>query len=75
MVQVYDGMNPSQAIRLHPGTGFSLLNKPTITLSADSGAMFIKFNSDPLRSERGWSATFSAGELKNYKNIAIVLII
>ncbi|XP_045614794.2 uncharacterized protein uif isoform X1 [Procambarus clarkii] len=59
-VQVYDGMTSSQGIRLHSGKGFSANNPPTITLTADSGSMFLMFNSDPLRSARGWSANFSA---------------
>ncbi|XP_071520140.1 uncharacterized protein uif isoform X2 [Panulirus ornatus] len=59
-VQVYDGMTSSQGIRLHSGNGFSANNPPTITLTADSGAMFLMFNSDPLRPAKGWSANFSA---------------
>ncbi|CAL4150116.1 unnamed protein product [Meganyctiphanes norvegica] len=58
-VKVYDGMN-SEGIRLHPGSGFSAGNPPSIILTADSGAMFLKFDSDPLRPAQGWKATFSA---------------
>ncbi|XP_064091137.1 sushi, von Willebrand factor type A, EGF and pentraxin domain-containing protein 1-like isoform X2 [Macrobrachium nipponense] len=59
-VQVYDGMSSSQSIRLHSGNGFSAKNRPTIPLTADSGALFVTFNSDPLRPAKGWSANFSA---------------
>ncbi|XP_042883171.1 sushi, von Willebrand factor type A, EGF and pentraxin domain-containing protein 1-like isoform X2 [Penaeus japonicus] len=59
-IQVYDGMTSSQGIRLHSGNGFSANNPPSITLTADSGAMFLMFNSDPLRPAAGWSANFSA---------------
>ncbi|KAK7079934.1 Calcium ion binding, partial [Halocaridina rubra] len=59
-LQVYDGLTPSEGIRLHSGNGFTEGNPPTITLTADSGAMFLMFNSDPLRSAEGWSARFSA---------------
>lgn len=61
-VQVYDGATSSQGIRLHSGSGFSANNPPTITLTADSGAMVLIFKSDPLRPAKGWSANFSAGE-------------
>ena len=54
-------MTSSQTIRLHSGEGFSAKNPPTITLTADSGALFIMFNTDPLRPAKGWSANFSAG--------------
>lgn len=60
-IQVYDGMTSSQGFRLHSGNGFSAKNPPTFTLTADSGAMFLMFNSDPLRPAAGWSANFSAG--------------
>lgn len=65
-IQVYDGMTSSQGIRLHSGNGFSANNPPSITLTADSGAMFLMFNSDPLRPAAGWSANFSAGMLLVY---------
>ncbi|XP_076035426.1 sushi, von Willebrand factor type A, EGF and pentraxin domain-containing protein uif [Oratosquilla oratoria] len=59
-VQVYDGTNASNGIRLHPGSGFSANSQPQITLTADSGTMLIRFRSDPLRSAAGWSAVFSS---------------
>ncbi|XP_069982832.1 uncharacterized protein uif isoform X1 [Penaeus vannamei] len=59
-IQVYDGMTSSQGFRLHSGNGFSAKNPPSFTLTADSGAMFLMFNSDPLRPAAGWSANFSA---------------
>lgn len=60
-VQVYDGAERAQAIRLHPGQGFSGVSPPSMTLTADSGTMLLRFTSDPLRSGRGWSGKFSAG--------------
>lgn len=62
IVQVYDGAERTQAIRLHPGQGFSSANPPSITLTADSGTMLLRFSSDPLRNAKGWSAKFSAGK-------------
>lgn len=60
-VQVYDGAERTQAIRLHPGQGFSGASPPAMTLTADSGTMLLRFSSDPLRSAKGWAAKFSAG--------------
>ena len=72
-VQVYDGTERAQAIRLHPGQGFSGANPPTITLTADSGSVIVRFSSDPLRNSRGWKATFSAGNaLQNIKYLFFV---
>ncbi|XP_018027289.2 sushi, von Willebrand factor type A, EGF and pentraxin domain-containing protein 1, partial [Hyalella azteca] len=59
-VQVYDGAERTQAIRLHPGQGFSASNPPSMTLTADSGTMLLRFSSDPLRNAKGWAAKFSA---------------
>lgn len=59
VVQVYDG--PSTAgLRLHSGNGFTGNSIPKLTLTASSGEMLIKFNSDPLHNAAGWAATFSA---------------
>ena len=33
----------------------------TLTLSAETGSMYVKFTSDPLRNAAGWRAVFSAG--------------
>ncbi|KAB7498637.1 Fibropellin-1 [Armadillidium nasatum] len=57
---VYDGEDPSRALRLHPGIGFTSADPPTITLTAESGSMLVKFKTDPLRADKGWRATFSA---------------
>lgn len=62
-VQVFDGSSTS-GLRLHPGNGFTQSSKPTITLTASSGEMLIRFSTDALHSKEGWLATFSAG---NYK--------
>lgn len=35
---------------------------PKITLTASSGEMLVRFVSDALHSNKGWSATFSAGK-------------
>lgn len=59
MVQVYDGPSTS-GLRLHPGNGFTGASVPKLTLTASSGEMLIKFNSDSLHNAPGWSATFSA---------------
>ncbi|MCL4136243.1 UNVERIFIED_CONTAM: hypothetical protein GTU68_021071, partial [Idotea baltica] len=53
-------VRPSGALRLHPGVGFTSADPPTITLTAESGSMLVKFKTDPLRADKGWKATFSA---------------
>lgn len=58
-VQVYDGSSIS-GLRLHSGNGFTGHTRPKITLTASSGEMLIKFQSDALHNSEGWSATFSA---------------
>ncbi|KAL7042588.1 hypothetical protein ACKWTF_001212 [Chironomus riparius] len=58
-VQIYDG-STTNGLRLHSGNGFSGMQVPKLTLTASSGEMLIKFTSDALHSNRGWSATFSA---------------
>lgn len=60
-VQVYDGSSTS-GLRLHPGNGFTATSKPKITLTASSGEMLVRFSTDALHSNKGWSATFSAGK-------------
>lgn len=59
-VQVFDGSS-SSGLRLHPGNGFTQTAKPTITLTASSGEMLIRFTTDALHSNEGWLSTFSAG--------------
>lgn len=59
-VQVYDGASTS-GLRLHPGNGFTASSKPKIILTASSGEMLVRFSTDALHSNKGWSATFSAG--------------
>ncbi|XP_059477749.1 uncharacterized protein LOC132198041 isoform X1 [Neocloeon triangulifer] len=58
-VQIYDGASTS-GLRLHPGEGFTASSRPRITLTANSGAMLVRFISDPLHTAGGWKATFSA---------------
>ncbi|XP_052128948.1 sushi, von Willebrand factor type A, EGF and pentraxin domain-containing protein 1 [Frankliniella occidentalis] len=59
MVQVYDGASTS-GLRLHPGNGFSADSVPRITLTASSGEMLVRFQTDALHNSKGWKATFSA---------------
>ncbi|KAE8738022.1 hypothetical protein FOCC_FOCC016509 [Frankliniella occidentalis] len=59
MVQVYDGASTS-GLRLHPGNGFSADSVPRITLTASSGGMLVRFQTDALHNSKGWKATFSA---------------
>lgn len=58
-VQIYDGSTTS-GLRLHSGNGFTGLQIPKLTLTASSGELLMKFNSDSLHSSKGFSATFSA---------------
>lgn len=58
-VQVFDGASTS-GLRLHAGDGFNGAAAPKLTLTASSGQMLIKFVTDALHNEAGWSATFSA---------------
>lgn len=60
MVQVYDGASTS-GLRLHPGNGFTADSVPRITLTASSGEMLVRFQTDALHNSKGWKATFSAG--------------
>ncbi|GAB6028275.1 hypothetical protein CHUAL_002455 [Chamberlinius hualienensis] len=59
LVQVYDGPNTS-GVRLHPEKGFTSRSKVDMVLTATSGKMTVRFVSDPLRTARGWTATFSS---------------
>lgn len=61
--QVYDGSTTS-GLRLHSGNGFTQSSKPKITLTASSGEMLVRFATDALHSNKGWTATFSAGKIK-----------
>lgn len=63
-VQVYDG-NSTSGLRLHSGNGFSSNSVPKITLTASSGEMLLRFASDALHNNKGWSAYFSAGIYNN----------
>lgn len=58
-VQIYDGPTTS-GLRLHSGEGFTGNTRPKITLTASSGEMLVKFQTDALHNAEGWSATFSA---------------
>lgn len=58
-VQVFDGASTS-GLRLHSGDGFTGSSAPKLTLTASSGQMLIKFVTDALHNDIGWSATFSA---------------
>lgn len=58
-VQIYDG-STTNGLRLHSGNGFTGSAVPKLTLTASSGEILVKFNSDSLHSSRGFSATFSA---------------
>lgn len=58
-VQVFDGSNPS-GVKLHSGSGFSGLTRPTITLTASSGNIFVNFRTNPMKTAFGWMASFSA---------------
>jgi len=57
--QIYDGATTS-GLRLHPGEGFSAGSRPRITLTANSGAMLVRFMSDSLHAAAGWKASYSA---------------
>ncbi|KAK8759806.1 hypothetical protein V5799_028927, partial [Amblyomma americanum] len=59
-VQIYDGSDTRNGIRLHPGQGYTGTNRPTLTLTASSGQMFVLFTSNPLNTAAGWQASFSA---------------
>ncbi|KAM7304917.1 uncharacterized protein ISCGN_014817 [Ixodes scapularis] len=59
-VQIYDGPDTRNGIRLHPGQGYTGTNRPTLTLTASSGQMFVTFTSNPLNTAAGWLASFSA---------------
>ena len=58
-VQVFDGSSTS-GLRLHSGDGFTGSAPPKLTLTASSGEMLIKFVTDALHNDIGWTATFSA---------------
>lgn len=58
-VQIYDG-STTNGLRLHSGNGFTGAQIPKLTLTASSGEILVKFNSDALHSSKGFSATFSA---------------
>lgn len=58
-VQVFDGTSTS-GLRLHPGGGFTGNAAPKITLTASSGEMLLRFVTDALHNDKGWSASFSA---------------
>lgn len=58
-VQIYDGSSTS-GLRLHPGDGFTGNSVPKIILTASSGSILVKFNTDALHNDKGWLAEFSA---------------
>lgn len=58
-VQIFDG-STTNGLRLHSGNGFTGAVVPKLTLTASSGEILLKFNSDALHSSKGWSATYSA---------------
>lgn len=62
VVQVFDGSSTS-GLRLHSGDGFTGDRAPRLTLTASSGEMLIKFVTDALHNDPGWSATFSVSFL------------
>lgn len=51
-VQVFDGSSTS-GLRLHSGDGFSGITVPKLTLTASSGEMLVKFNTDALHNSKG----------------------
>ena len=55
--QVYDGQG---GLKLHPATGFTGLDTPVDTYSAERGELHIKFISDSTKNAAGFSAVFSA---------------
>lgn len=57
--QVFDGSSTS-GLRLHSGTGFTGTAAPKLTLTASSGEMLVRFVTDALHNDKGWSASFSA---------------
>lgn len=59
VVQVYDGSSTS-GLRLHANNGFTGNAPPKFTLTASTGQMLIKFITDALHNQVGWTATFSA---------------
>ncbi|XP_055948273.1 uncharacterized protein LOC129981454 isoform X2 [Argiope bruennichi] len=59
-VQVYDGISPESGVPLHPGSGFSGLTRPSITMTSSSGNLLVLFASNPVNTARGWKASFSA---------------
>lgn len=70
-VQVYDGSSTS-GLRLHPANGFTADSKPKITLTASSGEMLVRFTTDALHNNQGWSATFSAGNYLTKQNKLVI---
>ncbi|KAF8796738.1 CUB and sushi domain-containing protein 1 [Argiope bruennichi] len=58
-IQVYDGESAT-GVRLHPGEGFSGNSRPSITLTASSGNIFLNFLTNPMHTAAGWIASFSA---------------
>lgn len=61
ILQIYDGLDSSTAVPLHPSRGFGTKTKPTgLTLTASSGRMLLLFKTNAMKAARGWSANFSA---------------
>ncbi|KAG8179313.1 hypothetical protein JTE90_016418 [Oedothorax gibbosus] len=58
-IQVFDGDSPN-GVRLHPGNGFSGLSRPSITMTASSGNIFVNFITNPMHTAPGWMGSFSA---------------
>ena len=58
-LKVYDGTN-ALGVALHSGTGFTAGNEPTAPLTANSGAMYLLWNSGPGASDSGFAATWTS---------------
>lgn len=50
----------TNGVKLHSADGLTGKTVPFATYSATSGTLLLRFKSDPLRTERGWRAIFSA---------------
>ncbi|XP_028967225.1 uncharacterized protein LOC108863645 [Galendromus occidentalis] len=58
-IQVYDGQN-AKSVKLHAGQGYSGAARPTHTLTATSGSLYVVFQSNSLNTAAGWQASFSS---------------
>jgi PKD repeat protein len=59
ILKVYDGTN-ALGTPLHPGTGFTQGNAPSGPLTANSGAMYLLWNSGAGGTDSGFAATWTS---------------